>query len=80
MPVGVRYTLFGPIAVSVGAGIVGVTAAEAAEDGLLPAEFVAYTVQVYGSPLVSPVTMIGLEEPDAVPELEPLLELEQVAV
>ena len=60
--------------------VAGLTAAEAVEAGPLPTLLVAYTVQVYGSPLVSPVTMIGLDVPDTVPELEPL-ELEvQVAV
>jgi hypothetical protein len=57
-----------------------VTAVEAADAGPFPTEFVAITVQVYGSPLVSPVTTIGLEAPDAVPEVEPLEELVQVAV
>ena len=70
----------GVTVVSDGFGRVGVTAVEAADAGPFPTEFVAITVQVYGSPLVSPVTTIGLEAPDAVPEVEPLEELVQVAV
>ena len=62
------------------AGAVGVTVAEAADAGPLPTEFVAYAVQVYGSPFVSPITTIGLPVPLTVPEVEPLEELEQVAV
>jgi hypothetical protein len=76
----VNETIAGLIELSVGVGSSGVTAAEAAEAGPLPAEFVAYTVQVYGSPFVSPATMIGLEVPDAFPELEPLVVDVQVAV
>jgi hypothetical protein len=83
MPVGVRYALFGLIDVSVrtgGGGTAGVTAAEAADTGPFPAEFVAYTVQVYGSPFVNGLTTIGLEALDAVPGVEPLIVDVQVAV
>jgi hypothetical protein len=62
------------------AGTAGVIATEAADDGPLPALLVAYTLQVYGSPFVSPVTMIGLEAFDAVPETEPAEADVQVAV
>lgn len=40
-----------------GAGLPGVTAADAVEAGPLPTEFVATTVNVYDVPLVSPVTV-----------------------
>jgi hypothetical protein len=37
------------------------------EDGtLVPPVFVAVTVNLYAVPLVNPVTMIGLDEPEAV--------------
>ena len=42
----------------------GVTDADTAA-GLLPAMFVAITVQLYGVPLVSPVTVIGDPAPAA---------------
>ena len=45
---------------------VGVTAFEGDEAGPVPTEFVAVTVNVYEVPLVSPVTVIGLEAPLAV--------------
>jgi len=70
----------GLIDVSVEFGKTGVTAAEAADAGPVPMLLVAVTVQVYGSLFVRLVTMMGLEAPDAVPELEPLEVDEQVAV
>jgi len=62
------------------AGAVGVTATEAADAGPVPTLLVAVTVQVYESPLVRSVTTMGLEAPDAVPELEPLVLETQAAV
>ncbi len=41
----------------------GVTAFEADEFAPVPALFVAVTVKVYATPLVSPVTVIGLAAP-----------------
>jgi energy-converting hydrogenase Eha subunit A len=61
-----QYVTTGLTEVMTGFGNSGVTAAEAADAGPLPALLVAYTVKVYGSPLVNPVTMIGLEVPVAV--------------
>ena len=43
--------------ISVDAPAVGVTAVEAADGGPVPAAFVAVTVNVYGVPLVRPVTV-----------------------
>jgi hypothetical protein len=43
-----------------------VTVFDAAEAGPVPTPFVAVTVNVYAVPFVSPVTVIGLAEPDAV--------------
>ena len=42
---------------------VGVTGFDGADDGPVPTEFVAVTVNVYATPLVSPETMTGLPEP-----------------
>ena len=47
-------------------GASGVTEFEEDEEVLVPALLVAVTVKVYAVPLVSPVTVIGDEEPDAV--------------
>ena len=44
----------------------GVTAAEADEAELVPAEFVAVTVKVYAVPLARPATIIGLAAPEPV--------------
>lgn len=44
----------------------GVTLRDALEVPPVPAAFVALTVKVYGVPLVSPVTVIGLDGPVAV--------------
>ncbi len=41
-------------------GFLSSNRAMAAEDGPVPAEFVAATVQVYGVPFVSPVTVSGI--------------------
>lgn len=43
----------------------GVTAADAAEGGPAPTPFVAVTLKVYATPLVSPVTLHGEEAQDA---------------
>ena len=56
----------GPVSVKLLAGATGVTELETAEAALVPAPLVAVTVQVYGVPLVSPETVIGLEVPLAV--------------
>jgi hypothetical protein len=53
--------------------------ADAADAGLLPTPLVANTVQVYASPLVSVVTVIGELAPVPVRVVPPLLEV-QVAV
>lgn len=45
---------------------VGVTLLEGADSGPLRTAFVAWTVNVYAVPFVSPVTTIGLPAPDAV--------------
>lgn len=50
-------------------GPVGVALAEALEEGLVPALFVAVTVNVYAVPLVKPLTPMGLALP--VPTLPP---------
>ena len=42
-----------------------------ADGTLLPAEFVARTLQAYCEPFVRPVTVMGLAEPVAVPVGEP---------
>ena len=44
----------------------GVVGADAADDGPVPALFIAVTVNVYETPFVSPVTWIGLAPPVAV--------------
>jgi len=49
-----------------GAVVAGVTADDALEAVPVPTELVATTVKVYAVPLVSPVTVIGDEEPVAV--------------
>jgi hypothetical protein len=67
----------GLIDVSVGFGAVGVTAAEAADEALLPTLLVATTVQVYELPFVSPVTVIAVVMLVADFEVEPVV---QVAV
>ena len=46
--------------------LAGVTAAEADDSAPFPTAFVACTVNVYGVPLVSPVTVHGLVEQDPV--------------
>ena len=46
--------------------VTGVTTLDAAEPVLAPTAFVAVTVNVYMSPLVKPVTTIGLPAPDTV--------------
>lgn len=51
----------------------GVTAFEAAEAELTPAEFVAVTVKVYVVPLVRPVTVMG--EPVPVAAMPPGFEV-----
>ena len=48
--------------------VAGVTLFEAAEGALVPALFVAVTVQVTGVPFVSPFTTIGDAAPDALCE------------
>jgi hypothetical protein len=49
-----------------GAIAAGVTKDEALEAAPVPTAFVAFTVNVYAVPLVSPVTVIGDEVPVAV--------------
>lgn len=44
-------------------GAVGVIAFDAADALLVPAAFVAVTVNVYATPLVNPVTLIGDDPP-----------------
>jgi hypothetical protein len=56
----------GPVSVKLSAGATGVTWFEAADAGLVPAPFVAVTVQVYATPLVRPDTVSGLLVPVAV--------------
>ena len=54
------------VAVGAGVGVIadlGVTLSEAADAAPVPALFVAFTVKVYATPLVSPVTVIGLNAP-----------------
>jgi hypothetical protein len=46
--------------------VTGVTSAEAEEATELPTELVARTVNAYAVPFVSPVTVMGEEEPAAV--------------
>jgi len=46
--------------------VYGVTELEALLAKLVPTELVAVTVKVYAVPLVSPVTLIGLEAPEAI--------------
>ena len=46
--------------------VAGVTLFEAAEAGPVPIALVALTVKVYAVPFVKPVTVIGLDAPDAV--------------
>jgi len=46
-------------------GVTGVTLFDGADDGPVPAAFVAVTVKVYGVPFVSPVTVSGLDGPVA---------------
>jgi hypothetical protein len=58
--------------------VAGVTGSDAAEGTLVPMELVAVTVKVYVSPLVRPVTGIGLVEP--VPVSPPLVPVVSVAV
>ena len=47
-------------------GAAGVTVAEDADGGLVPAAFVAVTVNEYAVPFVRPLTVIGLVAPSAV--------------
>jgi hypothetical protein len=49
----------------------GVTVFDAAEAEPVPALLVALTVNVYAVPFVSPVTVIGLAEPEAVAPQRP---------
>jgi hypothetical protein len=53
----------GPLKVYVVADAAGATAVEVPDAVLIPAPLVAVTVQVYGVPLVSPLTTIGLAAP-----------------
>ena len=52
--------------------VAGVTEFDAADAVLVPTEFVAVTVKVYGVPLLKPVIVIGEAPPEAVklPTLE----------
>jgi hypothetical protein len=43
----------------------GVTLFDGKDEGLMPALFVAVTVNVYATPFVSPVTVRGLAKPEA---------------
>ena len=53
----------GPLNVKLVAGATGVIEFEALDAALVPYVFVAVTVHVYAVPLVSPLTVIGLDDP-----------------
>ena len=53
----------------------GVTGGDATEEVLVPAEFVAVTVNVYETPLVRPVTVHEVAGAVAMQDLEPLLDV-----
>ena len=64
----VAWALPATAEVEVGASgtVIGVAGFDATDDELIPTSLVAVTVNVYVSPFVSPVTVIGLPVPVAV--------------
>jgi hypothetical protein len=67
-----KFWVGGWAKVTVGGGA-GVTMFEAADSGLLPTPFVAWTVNVYAVPLVSPLTVHG--DAAQVPVMDPGVEV-----
>ena len=68
-----------PIVGALATLIAGTNGFDALDEVLVPMALVAVTVQVYVLPLVSPVTIIGLDTPLVTPVVPPSLEM-QVAV
>ena len=62
----IAFTAVGAPGIVMTTGATGVTALEATDTDPVPAEFVAFTVNVYDVPFARPVTVIGLALPEAV--------------